>query len=73
MIGEKRLGREGEKVNVSFSSSMLGLKPPVGTRMVLERDNAMEITIPHQGRSLALKPFSIYSNWPVLGHWSSAH
>lgn len=72
-MGEKRLGREGKKVNVSFSSSMLGLKPRARKRMVLERDNAMEMTIPHQGRSLALKPFSISSNWPVLGHWSSAH
>lgn len=73
MMGETRLGREGKKVNVSFSSSVLGLKPCAGKRMVLECDNAMKTAIPQQGRSLALKPFSISSNWPVLGHWSSAH
>lgn len=73
MMGEKRLGREGKKINVSFSSSMIGLKPCAGKRMVLECGNAMKTAIPHQGRSLALKPFSISSNWPVLCLWSSAH
>lgn len=73
MMGKKRLGREGKKVNVSFSSFMLRLKPCAGKRIVLERDDAMKMAVPHQGRSLALKPFSISSNWPVLCLWSSAH
>lgn len=44
-----------------------------GKRMVLEHDNAMEVAIPCQGRSLALNLLSIFSNWPVLGLWRSAH
>lgn len=57
-----------------FSSSMLRAETfCAGKRMVLEHDNAMEVAIPCQGRSLALNLLSIFSNWPVLGLWRSAH
>lgn len=44
-----------------------------GKRMIREHDNAMEVAVPWWGRSLAQNLFSIPSNWPVLGHWRSAH
>lgn len=57
-----------------FSSSVLRAETfCAGKRMVLERDNAMKVAIPSQGRSLALNLLSTSSNWPVLGLCRSAH
>ena len=59
---------------VSFSFSMLRAETfCAGKRMVLKHDNAMEVAIPCQGRSLALNLLSIFSSWPFLGLWRSAH
>lgn len=75
--GAKTWGEEvrkgGKKCECVLLLIYARLKPCAGQRRVLECDNAMEMAIPHQGRSLAPQPFSISSNWPVLGHWSSAH
>lgn len=71
--GGEEVRKGGKKGECLFFLIYARAKPCAGERMVLGRDNAMETAIPHQGRSLPLKPFSISSNWPVLGHWSSAH
>lgn len=71
--GGEEVRKEGKKGECLLFFIYARLKPCAGQRRVLERGNAMEMAIPHQGRSLAPQPFSISSNWPVLGHWSSAH